>query len=68
MQIEPHCCEEFLQVADDYLEGDLEAAAAEVVAAHLRRCPRCLRQYAELALTITAVRSLGPRMARRPAS
>jgi anti-sigma factor RsiW len=68
MQIQPHCCEEFLQVASDYLEGDLEPLTAQAVAAHLRRCPGCLRQYAELALTITAVRNLGPRVAHRTSS
>lgn len=68
MQVGPHRCDEVLQIASDYLEGDLETATAAAVAAHLRCCPECLRQYAELALTIAAVRSLRARAARHPGS
>jgi len=55
-------CEEVAGLASEFLEEDLEDSTARAVAAHLRTCRDCLRQYAELALTIAAVRHFGPRM------
>ncbi len=56
-------CERVRELASEFLERELAAAAAGAVAQHLRRCPDCLRFYAELALTILAMRDLGPRLA-----
>ncbi len=56
-------CPEVADLASEFLEGDLDDASARAVATHLNRCSGCLRLYAELALTILAMRRLGPRMA-----
>ncbi len=54
-------CQELANLASEYLEGDLDERSATAVAAHLQRCPGCLRFYAELALTIVAMHQLRPR-------
>lgn len=55
-------CESVRELASEYLERELAAAEAGAVGQHLRRCPECLRFYAELALTILAMHDLGPRL------
>jgi predicted anti-sigma-YlaC factor YlaD len=59
-------CPGLADVASDYLEGDLDEDSARAVAAHLQHCSDCLRFYAELALTILAMRRLAPRMGLTP--
>jgi anti-sigma factor RsiW len=51
------------RVADrlsEYLDGELERALAEQVRRHLEECAGCARCAAELAVTIPALRALGP--------
>jgi len=55
-------CGETLRLASDFLEGELLLPEAAAVAAHLTACTCCARQFAELAVTITALRQLGPRL------
>lgn len=55
-------CTDLVDVASEYLEGDLDASSARAVKAHLERCTDCLRLYAELALTILTLHRLGPRL------
>lgn len=56
------CCEEIARLADEFLERELDDATATAVSAHLGGCAACARLYAELALTIAAVRRIGPRL------
>jgi anti-sigma factor RsiW len=58
---EPRSCDEVAARLSDYLDGELEAAQASAVAAHLSWCEECARFAAELALTVTALRHLTPR-------
>ncbi len=60
-ELEP--CESVRELASEFLEDELDAPSAGAVGQHLRRCPECLRFYAELALTILAMHDLGPRLA-----
>lgn len=43
----------------DYLDGDLDKAAAAAVERHVRWCPDCRRMLAGLRRTVGGLRALG---------
>lgn len=56
-------CDEFVELANDYLDGTLEEAAARRVADHLG-CPGCAEYLAQLRRTVELLGLLGARPPR----
>lgn len=56
-------CEEIAEKLSDFLDGELEPAAAARFAVHLAGCPRCARLAVELDATIRALHRLSRRTA-----
>jgi anti-sigma factor RsiW len=52
-------CDEFVELASDYLDGTLEAAEAQRVADHLG-CPGCAAYLAQLRRTVELLRLGSP--------
>jgi len=45
-------CQELVELASDYLDGTLTAAAHQAVERHLVSCPNCPNYLAQLRLTV----------------
>jgi anti-sigma factor RsiW len=59
MGADPRECEQVRSTFSDYLEGDLAAADAQRLEAHIGICPRCRRALANLRVTLTGLGRLG---------
>jgi hypothetical protein len=53
-------CERIDEILSDLIEDRLPLRRAEAINAHLRACPRCQRQVAEMRALVSEVRSLEP--------
>ena len=53
-------CREVLRTLQAFLDGEVEARRAELVAAHLESCPRCGVEADTIAAVVGAIRRLRP--------